>query len=86
MTEPRDPRTPNTSGNCRLCGRPVSAPYRQGRYGCVDADHTPAMAARRRAGRDDPDAIWHFRPEAVELRRRMATSYLVVSAMVGAEA
>ena len=72
MREAKDPRDPNTTGVCRGCGRPVSAPFRAYRpdgkvyVGCVDADHTGHLHALGES------KWWHYRPEAVRMRSAAA--------------
>lgn len=65
--------------SCRICGKPVDAPYRvytsdgRVREGCVSPDHddhlvTPSESAR-----------WHARPEARDIRRRLKRAGVVAS-------
>jgi len=69
----------NPCTTCPTCGRLATDPYRGTGFeytaggvqverlaqGCIDACHTPYLQSRTSGS-----SAWHFRPEAVELRRR----------------
>jgi hypothetical protein len=62
----------NNCERCPACAKPASMPYRRivdGVYveGCVDASHTPHMQ-----GLAMDTAHWHFRAEAVQIRKDTA--------------
>lgn len=56
---------------CPLCMKPAASPYRSPDHksGCVDAHHTAALQ-----GLNLQTAQWHFRPEAVNIRRSLLAS------------
>lgn len=57
---------------CPTCCRAAAAPFRRMSpagdvlHGCIDAVHEPHMTAERRTAA----GAWHFRPAAIEMRRR----------------
>jgi hypothetical protein len=67
-------RAGNPCTSCPTCNRPASMPYRRilaGKIveGCIDAAHTPSMETQRLSN----TGHWHFRTEAVALRRDALT-------------